>query len=219
MFKRRNVGIPLLESLLARQEGLEGLLQQRNPFLESISQSLIGAQGQAQSLRGGLDQLPGLLKSSALASTQGAQVAAVQAARGAGAGRGGLAFGGGAGAIAARAAQQAASGQSAALAQALFQGEQAKAGFNLQQAGLEGGIAQSLAQARGMQAGIFEQRQGAQAGAITNLQQLLMAQAGLLQSGRPSSPSGLQKFGQAGAGFNQFASGLGNLMGSRPGGF
>ena len=86
MFKRRNAAIPLLEQLLSRQEGIEGILGQENPFLDAISQSLMGAQGQAQSLRGGLDQLPGMLRGSALASTQGAQVAAVQAARGAGAG-------------------------------------------------------------------------------------------------------------------------------------
>ena len=80
-------------------------------------------------LRGSLDPLEGDLRRGALASTQGASLAAVQGARVAAGGRGGLAFGGGAGAIGARAAQQASVGQSTALANSLVQARTARAGF------------------------------------------------------------------------------------------
>lgn len=69
-------------------------------------------------------QQPALLKRSALGSTLGGQVAALEAARAAGASRGGLAFGGGASAIGAQAARAVAPAQAAAMGQALVQGNQ-----------------------------------------------------------------------------------------------
>lgn len=68
-----------------------------------------------------LDQLQGDLIGGALGSTQGGQVAALEAARAAAGGRGGLAFGGGASRIASAGARAVAPQQAAALGSALTQ--------------------------------------------------------------------------------------------------
>lgn len=74
-------------------------------------------------LRSKADAIPGLLTDSALGSTATVRRGAVDAARIASGGRGGLAFGGGAGTIAARSAADAGLSQVSAMAQALLQGE------------------------------------------------------------------------------------------------
>ena len=117
-----------------------------NPYLASIASGQENLLGRLSRMSGQLDGLP-----------------AMQAAKAAGAGRGGLAFGGG-GALAAatRAAQGAATQQGAALSQAIVQGQQAKAGFELQLGSLQANIADSLSKAKVAQSGLFEKRQGAE---------------------------------------------------------
>lgn len=121
------------------------------PFGQAGQQNLAGVDqniGQLNQIAGGIR---GQVQGSALASTRGAQLQAIQAARLGGGGRGGLAFGGGAAQLAARAGQQAGTQQSAALSQALLQGTQLQGGL-LAQAGQLGlgaaqgrlGIAQGL---------------------------------------------------------------------------
>lgn len=78
--------------------------------------------------QGYLDQLPDLLRNSALASTESGALGGMQAAR-AMATRGGLAYSGGAANIAARTAAGIAPQQSASLADALLQGMNAKVGL------------------------------------------------------------------------------------------
>ncbi len=134
----------------------------RSPFQNAIQQNeALGTQ--IQGLQGRADGISGLLRSSALSNTQGAQSDAIRAARLASGGRGGLGFGGGAGAIAARAAQGASSQQSAALSNALLQGEQFKLGFDQQALGLAqrnsqlgGQLAQGLTSAISGQASLEE---------------------------------------------------------------
>ena len=134
-----------------------------NPYLASIASGQENLLGRLSRMSGQLDGLPDMLKRSALGSTDAGAVAAMQAAKAAGAGRGGLAFGGG-GALAAatRAAQGAATQQGAALSQAIVQGQQAKAGFELQLGSLQANIADSLSKAKVAQSGLFEKRQGAE---------------------------------------------------------
>ena len=128
---------------------------------QAIQQSTARTTGRLRQLSG---QLPQQLRNSALASTQGAQVGAVNAARIASGGRGGLAFGGGASAIAARAGRNAAVQQSAALANALTQStqmqlgaEQAAGALEQQALGQRAGLAQAIARARGMQGQMMDQ--------------------------------------------------------------
>lgn len=148
------------------REGLQG-----NPFSAGISDPFSAAgQGNLAGVDaniGRLNQLAGGIRGdvmgSALASTRGSQIQALQAARMAGGGRGGLAFGGGASALAARAGQQAGTQQSAALAQALLSGSQLQ-GALLGSAGQLGlgaaqgrlGIAQGLSQANAARAQLHE---------------------------------------------------------------
>lgn len=107
--------------------------------LDSLQAAISGASaGSAASIRARGAALPGAIKRSALASTNGARLNAAELARTVGGGRGGLAFGGGAGAIAARAGGQAASVQADALTQALMQGEQ----LGLEAEGMASGIEQ-----------------------------------------------------------------------------
>lgn len=141
-----------------------------NPYTQSLSQPYQGLDAAVQQagrgasrIRGLASQLPGQLRASALASTQGAQQAAVNAARLAAGGRGGLAYGGGAGALAARAAQSAATQQSTALTQAMLQGtqtqlqaEQMATGIQQGMVGQRLGLAQALSQSRGQQAALVE---------------------------------------------------------------
>lgn len=146
--------------------GAEGL----NPFINKLQQPFLGAIDQnnalgtqIQGLQGGADGISGLLRNSALSNTQGAQADAIRSARLASGGRGGGGFGGGAGAIASRAAQGASSQQSAALSNALLQGEQFKLGFEQQNLGLlqqnaqlGGQLAQGLTSAVSGQAALTE---------------------------------------------------------------
>lgn len=100
--------------------------------------------------------LTGRLTSSALGSTAGASMAAVNAARMSGDGR----FGGGgnAAAVAVRGATQAAVGQSAALSQAIVQGQLGEANYQQQVLQQRGGVAAALSQLLQSQAGLREQR-------------------------------------------------------------
>ena len=100
-----------------QQDVINQFLQQKNPFFGTADSQFAGAAGAIGGIGGDLSGLAGQLQTSALASTAGASSAAAQQARVAAGGRGGLAFGGGAGQIASRAATNAAVGQSAALAQ------------------------------------------------------------------------------------------------------
>lgn len=143
-----NPYITQLDAQRAQLGGLQG----------AIDQAAAGA----NRLRSYADALPGQLRNSALASTQGASVASANAARLAGSGRGGMAFGGGASALAARGAQQASVQQGAALAnamlgatQARMQAEQAATGIEQgavqQTMGLRNMIAQNTMAAAGLQ--------------------------------------------------------------------
>lgn len=137
-------------------------------------------------LRGSLDPLEGDLRRGALASTQGAALAATQGARAAAGGRGGLAFGGGAGAIGARASQQAAVGQSAALANSLVQARTARASFETDLAGRRAEAGSALVGALGSQQAVQEQRN-------SSLAALLQGKASAYSSGLTGTQSlGLQ---------------------------
>ena len=96
------------------------------------------------------------LVSSSLGSTAGASMAAVNAARLSGDGRYGS--GGMAAILAARGATDAAVGQSAALSQALVQGQLGEANFQQQYLAQRGGIATALSQLLQSQAGLREDR-------------------------------------------------------------
>lgn len=184
-FDRKDRPLGFFESILARQGGIEDLISGfKNPFTSKITEGLESAATRVRGLRGQLDGLPAALRGSALASTSGAQVAALNAAQQS-SGRGGTAFGGGSKEIQTRAAQQAATQQSSALAQAIVQGQQLRGQFNLQQAGLETNIGSLLAQARSRQAGIAESGFNRQLGARSDLQQIIASLAGA--TGRPST--------------------------------
>ena len=148
-------------------DGLNPYANQLTDSFNGISGAISNAASGANRVRGLAAALPGQLRNSALASTSGAQQAAVNAARVASAGRGGLAFGGGAGAIAARAAQGAATQQGAALAQAMsgatqlqIGAEQAATGIQQNAVQQQLGLAGALSQARAQQAGLEEARRG-----------------------------------------------------------
>ena len=176
------------EDLLKNIEG-----RADNPFIGRIVQGQEDLLRRLGGLSGQLDNLPNMLRRTALASTDAGAVAAAQAAKLAGAGRGGAAFGaGGASALASRAAQTAATQQGAALASSLVQGEQARAAFELQLGGLQGSITDALSRGRVAQAGLFEQRQ---APGISARQQFLniigdIARAGIAGSGGSPSTRG-----------------------------
>ena len=184
-------------------EQFNDALQSRddNPFILDIINSQEDLLGRLARMSGQLDGLPDMLKRSALGSTDAGAVAAMQAAKAAGAGRGGVAFGGG-GALAAatRAAQGAATQQGAALASALVQGQQAKAGFELQLSGLQGSVADSLSKGRIAQAGLFERRQDSSLDARQRFFDILgqMSIAGM--GGTGGSPSTRARSFNVGAG-------------------
>lgn len=96
------------------------------------------------------------LVSSSLGSTAGASMAAVNAARLSGDGRYGS--GGMAATLAARGAADAAVGQSAALSQAIVQGQLGEANYQQQMLQQRGGIAAALSQLLQSQAGLREER-------------------------------------------------------------
>ena len=166
-----------------QQDVINQFLQQKNPFFGTADSQFAGAAGAIGGIGGDLSGLAGQLQTSALASTAGASSAAAQQARVAAGGRGGLAFGGGAGQIASRAATNAAVGQSAALAQALVTGRTAEEQLNFQRTSTQASLASQLAQAFGRnqlgQAGLFEGRVNAQAGAAGNFQQIQAGLAGV----------------------------------------
>lgn len=184
-FNRKDRPLGFFENILSRQGGIESMVDQfKNPFTGRITEGLEEAQGQVRGLRGQFDSIGDDLRSSALARTQGSQVAALNAAR-LSSGRGGLAFGGGARNVATRAAREAATQQSGSLAQALLQGRQMKTQFNLQQASLETNIGSLLAQSRSRQAGLAESNFNRRLGVRQNLQQIIASLAGA--TGRPSA--------------------------------
>lgn len=137
----------------------------------------------ASNLRGIAAALPGQLRQSALARTTNAQVSAVNAARVASGGRGGLAFGGGGAAIAARAGRDAGVQQSALLADSLAQANQARLGAEQAAVGLE----QNALQQRLGLAGAMSQAM-AQQGAMQDNWDSMVAQ---MQAGRAQSLYGL----------------------------
>ena len=117
---------------------------------------LQGQMGRLDEAFGALRGLTGSLVSSSLGSTAGASMAAVNAARMSGGGRYGS--GGNAAMMAARGATDAAVGQSAALGQALVQGQLGEAQYQsgiLQQ---RGATAAALSQLLQNQAGLKEER-------------------------------------------------------------
>lgn len=172
-----------------------------NPFLGGLTRDLEGVQARSLDVQRGIDQLPGTLRSTALAESTAANQAGVMAARDAAGGRGGLAYGGGAGAIAARTATSSAPGRSAALYGALTTAEGLKSNLLGQQTG----IAAGLSQARGVQAGLSENRimrnEDLRIGARQNFLNLLGGIAGGAISGAGGSPSKPSKgFNIAGGG-------------------
>lgn len=191
------------------RQGDNGFLGEfRRPFESAIqTNNAIGAQ--IAGLQGRADGIGGLLRSSALSSTQGARSDALRAARVASGGRGGGGFGGGAGAIAARAAQGAASQQNAALSGALLQGEQFKLGFEQQNIGLlqqnaqlGGQLAQGLTGAIGGQAAL-EETARARGDTLQNL-----AIQGRVTLGSAALGQGLQGQSNLSGRRSQFSSGL-----------
>lgn len=157
-----------------------------NPFIQDVSEGQEDLLKKLGGMSGQLDALPNQLKRTALASTDAGAVAAAQAAKNAGAGRGGAAFGGGgATAVATRAAAGAATAQSAALASALVQGEQARSAFELNLGSLQGNVTDSLTKGKIAQAGLFEQRQGAGLNARTQFLNILgeMGKSGIAGTG------------------------------------
>jgi len=117
-----------------------------------LAQQLAIADGQQNALSGLTQQLT----SSAIGSTAGASMAAIQAARMSGDGRYGS--GGMAAMAASRGAVDAAVGQSAALSNALIQGRMAEANYQQNWLQNRGGIAAALSTLLQQQAGLKEQR-------------------------------------------------------------
>lgn len=197
-FKRKDQHLGYLDLITSEQYksgGVQDLVSGfKNPFVDSISGSLEAATANIRSRRGAMDGIEGDVRNSALARTQGAQVAALNAARMT-SGRGGTAFGGGSKAIATRAAQQAASGQSAALAQALLQGRQMRTTYDLQQAGAEGSLAQAMANARKAQAQMSESNINRQFSAKTGFQEMMVTMAGV---GKPAQRKKTTSYGPFG---------------------
>lgn len=177
-FKRKDRSLGYLEMILARQEGLEGMVNQfKNPFTQQISSSLDSATARVQGMRGQMDDIGDDLRTSSLARTQGAQVAALSAARQT-SGRGGTAFGGG-GSVQTRAAREAATAQSAGLAQAMVQGRQMKSQFDLQQAGMETSLAKMMMDARSKQSALTEADIGRRVGVQQSFQEMLTSMGGI----------------------------------------
>lgn len=124
-----------------------------------------------------------LLIRQAGASTDQASIAAVRAARMAGGARGGLAYGGGAGALAGRAGAQAGALGGSAILSGMVGAEQAR----LSGISMLGQVGSSLAQTRGAQAGLFQQITegdiGKRLGARERFLQLLGGMSGSVGSG------------------------------------
>lgn len=136
-------------------------------------QPLQGQLGEIDSQRNLLSGLTQRLTSSAVGSTAGASIAAVNAARLSGDGRYGA--GGNAAVAASRGAVDAAVGQSAALSQAIVQGQLGEANF---QSGLlqqRGGVTAALSQLLQQQAGLKEDRGKLGVASDTEAAQILSA--------------------------------------------
>lgn len=147
----------LLEGLRG-SPGYGGLEQFRGDIGAYKAQGLAATDQLRQSLIGG-----------ALGTSSGAQVAAAQAARSAAGGRGGLAFGGGAGALAGLAGQQAATQQSGLLSQALGQATQARLGVLGQTLGAQGEATKLGLGLSGLEAGLANNYLGQQGGFMAQI--------------------------------------------------
>lgn len=169
-----------------------------NPYIQDINRPYNGMDARLAEFRNSVnrlraigDEMPGQLRRSALASTQGAAVSATAAARAASGGRGGLAFGGGGAAYAARAGLGAGVEQSSMLAQALanagsfrLSAEQAATGVESTAAQLELSLAGARQQGITSQAQLAESyRQSADAYRLAHLQGLLGLAGGGLYAG------------------------------------
>ena len=190
-FNRRDRGLGYTEMLLAREDNLMEMLNGfKNPFTSAIASSLDSATQRVKGMRGQFDNIGAQLTASSLASTQGAQVAALNAAR-ISSGRGGTAFGGGGAALAGRAAQGAASQQGASLAQALLQGTQLKGQFDLQQAGMEMKMANAMSTARARQAQIAESDVSRKTAAVVDFSEMFSGLGGNVNDADATTPPGL----------------------------
>lgn len=156
----------LLTRLNASRNRLTALNNQNTTFdrfnedLGRVGADIDSAASRLRAQRGALDFLPGALRRSTIADTTGARVDALNSARRS-VGSRGTAFGLQSAALGARAGQQAATQQSAALANNLVNAQSQVAQFNMQQAIAEQNIAaqrQNLAQLRLSGAGLQEQR-------------------------------------------------------------
>lgn len=135
--------------------------------------------GRLDSAYGALNGLTGELKTSALASTSGAGIAAANAARLSGSGRFGS--GGNAALLAARGATDAAVGQSAALTNAMVQGRLATSNYQSNILQQRGGISAALSQLFQGQAGLKEERARLPIQLQTELANVLLGGAGVHQ--------------------------------------
>ena len=135
----------------------------QNPYLGRLLEPYAGLDRDANAIEQRAGNIGALLQGSALRSTTGSQIAAVRAAREAAGGRAGLGFGGAAGALAARAASDAAVQQNAAMSEALLQGEQIGLNAQSQAASLRQALAAARGQSLMAEANLFESRFGQEA--------------------------------------------------------
>ena len=142
-FRRKDRIIPTMEETV---RGFGEMQQAFQPHMQAALSSFETAESMVGRMGDVYKDLPGQLRRGALAQTTGAQVAGMQAARTAGGGRGGMAYGGGGAAMASRAAAQGAVGQSAALAGALNQATGMQGQMAAQQAQMQTGLIGQRAQ-------------------------------------------------------------------------
>ena len=142
-FRRKDRVIPTMEETI---RGFGEMQQAFQPHMQAALGSFETAESMVGRLGDVYKDLPGQLRRGALGQTTGAQVAGMQAARVAGGGRGGMAYGGGGAAMASRAATQGAVGQSAALAGALTQATGMQGQMAAQQAQMQTGLIGQRAQ-------------------------------------------------------------------------
>ena len=123
--------------------------------MENLIKPLLEQMGRLDAAGGMLEGLPGELARSAIGSTAGGSMAAVNAARMAG---GGNVLGGNPAAIAARGAADSAVGQSSALANAIVQARLGQANFKSGLLGQQSGISSAMSQAYASLLGVKEDR-------------------------------------------------------------
>ncbi len=179
------------------------LMESPNDQLDAAEESAQFGKDQLELLAGEVDPIQQLLREEALTRTDNAAVSSVLAARQAGGGRGGLAFGTGASEVAARGARDAAVGQSAALGQSLVGAAQARTQRGLGIADAAGNLSRVQ-----LQAGtLLEERQSRGLRARQQFLQLMAGIAGAGVSGvggstqspaRGKGPSGFDAFGLGG---------------------